>query len=293
MVLGVDVGYYATKVYGEYGRDIFLSTVQEGSYDYNDSIVVEFEGKTYTVGERSGDFTVDTNKIDNEVFKICLFTAIARSIKDDAQVYLATGLPIQYYSKQKEALKKSLDGLGVAIKYNSDWKNFIIEDVVVYPQGAGLAVLESKLAYSPTIITDIGGHTTDVSVFNGGKLLSKATYENGMLSLYGKVVQEVKAQYGVSYDILDAYGIITSKKIVVDGRSKHIEDIINPILKNHTIRAITNIKNDFKEFDSYSRIFMGGGSMLLKDYLPHGSLIENVYANAEIFYRVGVEEFEG
>lgn len=294
MILGLDVGYSMTKVCFSRGTDIFLSTIEEGINDVNKAITIEYEGKEYTIGEKTGAFSTDMNKINDLTFRLCLYTAIARAMRNDliCDVSLVTGLPIEYYKAQKQELIDSLKGLSVTMLYNGEPKRFTITNCLVFPQSAGLFILNPDKFTGDNIVIDIGGLTVDVSYFNDMKLLKSRTYELGTLKLYDKVVQSIKSDYGVSYDVLKAESIINTGRIIKDGRVIDVKDLVNVVLKRHAEEIMRNIKNGLSEYDTSNRTFIGGGSLVLKDYLPDKIQEENIYINAKAFYLIGVDKFE-
>lgn len=296
MKIGVDVGYANTKFVTKNMKGIFLSTVEEGINEINESSTkVTYKNVNYTIGEKTGKVSVDINKINDITFEICLYTAIATAMKEKnkADIDLVTGLPIQYYKSQKDKLKDKLNGKVVDIVLNGEPKRFQIKNVIIFPQSAGLFTISPQLFRGDNIVVDIGGFTIDVSLFNGFKLIKSATYELGMLKLYDKLVQDIKARYGVSYDLLKAEEIIRHKTIIVDGQRVDIEDLVGMTLKNHAEIIMMNIKNAFKEYNTSNRIFIGGGSLVLKDYIPAAINEEDIFANAKAFYKIGEDKFEG
>ncbi|OOM17234.1 StbA protein [Clostridium saccharobutylicum] len=296
MILGIDVGYSNTKVNGKDGTDIFLSTLEEGTNEVNKkAIKIEYKGKEYTIGEQTGDFSTDLNKIHDPIFEMCLYTAIARQMKDTVEdIYLVTGLPAEYFKSQKQELIDSLEGKTINIVLNDNPKRFTIKKVLVFPQSAGLFILNpNEFENNDNIIVDIGGVTVDVSVFSDMILLKTGTYELGMLKLYGKIIQSIKSDYSISYDLLEAEKRILTKKIIKDGKKIDITTLINKALKDHTQSIIRNIKNDFSEYNTYNRNFIGGGAYRLREYLPLEVQEDDIYTNAKAFYKIGVEKFEG
>lgn len=296
--LGIDVGYYSTKVTSRTGNDIFVSTVSEGIFDINNTAIkVEFEGNEYTIGEKSGSFSVSLNKIEDFTFRLCLFTAIARQLKYSSEkeiVNIVTGLPVQYYSNQKKELAASLEGKKVTIVLNEKAIHFEINKCLVFPQSAGLFILRPNEFKGSTIVIDIGGMTVDASYFQGITLdKSKVkTYELGMLKLYDNIVQEIKSKYNVSFDTLSVEEIIGSKSFIKDGEIIDCTDLINKQLKAHTRNIIMNVTLGIKEYDTSRRFFVGGGSYILKDYLPGEVNKNDIFINSEAFYAIGVNKFE-
>lgn len=296
MIIGIDVGYSNTKVYGKNGTDIFLSTIEEGTNEVNKkAIKVEFEGKEYTIGEKTGKFSVDLNKINDETFRLCLYTAIARQMKNTnvEGIELVTGLPAEYFKSQKQELIDSLEGKTITIVLNNEPKRFTITKCIVFPQSAGLFILNPKdFENNDNVIVDIGGVTVDVSVFSDMSLLKTGTYELGMLKLYDKLIQAIKAEYSVSYDLLSAEKIITTNKIIKDGKKVDVTELVDRILRSHADTIIMNVKNGFAEYNTSNRNFIGGGSYTLRNYLPVDVKQDDIFTNAKAFYKIGVEKFE-
>lgn len=295
MILGVDVGYSHTKVVGEGQQFSFKSTISEGTNDVSNAIKVEYEGREYTIAENNGIYATELDKIHSLNFQLCLFTAIAKAMKsnDTETIQLVTGLPAQYYKEQKNELKNELEGKKVTMVYNGKPKSFIISKCLVFPQSAGLFLLDPDKFKGDVCVIDIGGFTVDASYFNNKNLQKMKTYELGMNVLYDTLVQEIKSKYKVSYDVLKAEEIINTKSIIKDGEIVIIENLVNEVLKKHTEYVLNRLVGGMQEYNTSKRIFTGGGSLMLKKYLPiKGEMNEDtVYDNAKAFYRVGVEKF--
>lgn len=294
MILGIDVGYSHTKVIGANIEFNFKSTIEEGSLDIGNSIRVDFNGKTYTVGEQNGLYATEINKMHSLNFKICLYTAIAKAMKDKTteDIQLVTGLPAQYYQAQKEDLIKELQGKKVTITLNDEPKRFTITDVIVFPQSAGVLLLEPNKLKGDVCVVDIGGFTVDVSYFNNKKLRKLHTLELGMNVLANTLVQKIKAEYGVSYDVLKADDILDTNEIVRDGKAINIESLIDDVLESHT-KLIENRLKGLQEYNLSKHIFVGGGSLRLSKFLDIEIDKDTVYTNAKAYYKIGCEKFEG
>ena len=294
MILGIDVGYSHTKVIGANVEFSFKSTIEEGSLDIGNSIKVDFNGKTYTVGEQNGLYATEINKMHSLNFKICLYTAIAKAMKNKTteDIQLVTGLPAQYYQAQKEDLIKELQGKKVTITLNDEPKRFTITDVIVFPQSAGVLLLEPNKLKGDVCVVDIGGFTVDVSYFNNKKLRKLHTLELGMNVLANTLVQKIKAEYGVSYDVLKADDILDTNEIVRDGKAINIESLIDDVLESHT-KLIENRLKGLQEYNLSKHIFVGGGSLRLSKFLDIDIEQDTVYTNAKAYYKIGCEKFEG
>lgn len=294
MVIGVDVGYSHTKSCVNGKVDIFKSTVKEGKVDLNKSIQVEFEGKEYTIGE-DGLISTNLNKINDPKFRLCLYTAIARNIKVNNEcIELVTGLPVQYYASQKEELRQSVEGKTINITVNGEPKRFTIVRCLVFPQSSGLFILEPDKFKGNNMVIDIGGFTVDVSFFNGVNLRKFKTYELGMNSLYDTLVQNIKTDFSVAYDPLEAEEIINTKEIVKDNKPVNCSDTVERTLKAHAELILNRVQNGLTEFNTSKLHFIGGGAYALRNHLPIKDIKkEDIYTNAKAFYYVGVDKFEG
>jgi plasmid segregation protein ParM len=285
MIIGVDVGYTYTKTATNEGEDIFRSTVKEGTLDINKSITIEYQGKEYTIGER-GSYSVDLNKTQDETFLLCLYTAIAKAMQHSSgEVDLVTGLPVAYYSKQKQFLKDSLEGKDIFLKHSGRHKVFNINRCLVFPQSAGLFTIYPEMFQHDALIIDIGGMTVDVSYFEGLKLVKYATYPMGMLKLYGEIIQAINSEHAVNLELLDAEKII-QEGIEIDGSAANIKSII----QKHTEDILRPIKLEFP-YKTTQKVFIGGGAAALQEYLPGPVRKESIFDNARAFYKIGVEKF--
>lgn len=294
MKLGIDVGYSHTKVFGEGIEFSFKSTIEEGSLDIGNSLVVEFEGKTYTIGEENGLYANEINKMHSINFKVCLYTAIAKAMKNKTteDIQLVTGLPAQYYQAQKEELIKELQGKKITITLNDSPKRFNITDVIIFPQSAGVLLLNPEKLVGDVCIVDIGGFTVDLSYFNGKKLRKLHTLELGMNILANTLVQKIKAKYEVSYDVLKVDDILDTKEIIKDGNSINIEELIDEVLQAHA-NLIDNRLKGIPEFNMSKRIYVGGGSLRLAKFINSEIDEDTIFTNAKAYYKIGCEKFEG
>ena len=293
MILGIDVGYSHTKVYGVNGEFTFRSTIEEGSLDITSAIIAELDGKTYTIGEETGIYATDLNKIKTLNFKLCLYTAIAKAMKrkSSEEIQLVTGLPAQYYQSQKDELIKELKGKNITMSLNGEPKRFNITDVIVFPQSAGVLLLNPEKLKGDVAIIDIGGFTVDVSCFNNKKLMKLYTLELGMNVLANSLVQKIKSEYEVSYDVLKADDILNSNEIIKDGKSINIEKLIDNVLEAHW-KITENRLKGISEFNTSKRIYVGGGTLRLAKFINVDIEEDTIYTNAKAYFRIGCDKFE-
>ncbi|WP_253199599.1 hypothetical protein [Clostridium gasigenes] len=98
MIIGIDLGNFGVNTSE---NDFFYSKISEGS-SFTDKNSIIYEGKEFQIGE--GEFSTDWNKSEKETTLPLLFSALARSSKENFfQVVL--GLSIQQYNANKANYK--------------------------------------------------------------------------------------------------------------------------------------------------------------------------------------------
>jgi len=155
-------------------NDFFYSRISDIS-NFSEENKINYEGIDLYIGD--GEFSTDLNKSQKENTLPLLFSALARSSSENFfQVVL--GLPIQQYKSNKDELKKYIEhNRGKTIVYKGIKRDIVISDVLIVPEGAAIYYnlsMEQKnlIKNKPLIIVDIGGRTTDVCLFENGKIRS-------------------------------------------------------------------------------------------------------------------------
>ena len=298
MKIGVDVGYNLTKVIGANLELKFKSTVSDEVQEVSSSLVIEYKGTMYTIGENDGIYATEIDKINDKSFKLCLYTAIARAMKNSRQenVQLVTGLPAQYFKEQKDKLIDSLKNKEISIKIGSspdnlELKQFRITDVIVFPQSAGVLVTDPNSLLGDTCVIDIGGFTVDISYFSNRKFKKPYTLELGMNILSASIVGMIKSKYKVSYDVLAVDDILNTNTIIKNGTAINIKEDLDKELKKHA-NKILNRLTGIPEYNISQHIFIGGGSVRLQRFLNTTVTKDSIYTNARAFYKIGVNKFE-
>lgn len=280
-ILGLDNGFNFTKT----SKGVcFCSTIQNGVDDINDVTQVNVDGKDYIVGDANGKYISDADKLkddeNKEILKVCSLTAIGLSYPSDIliDVNLVVGVPVGYYSNQKDEFKKMIEDLSGKIFINSIGfeQTININKVLVYPQSAGIIFKHAaKLKNQSSLVIDIGGGTWDVSQFDGLKLVNKATYQEGMLILYSKIAQWINNNYYTTYDDTEIYSLIKKGFFTASGE-KISTKVFDKIIEEHVFKVTTKIKRDFDVNSVDNKFGIGGGSEELKEY------VDNYINNVEI-----------
>lgn len=297
-ILGIDNGYHYTKTSDNV---MFASTIKKGKdIDINkDTIQVRINGIDYVVGEDNGEYVADNNKIDSKVTEICTMTAIAKSFSNQnlVETNIVAGLPVNYYSKQKDDFKNKLLSYGKnIIELDNRMREVQITDAIIYPQSAGVVFMNAKdLKRESTIVIDIGGGTWDISQFEGLKMVEKSTYAEGQLVLYSKLAQKINADYDCKFKNYHIDNILLRNWFTADGK-KISTDVLNDDIESHINSVATEIKRDFS-YRNVDNIFVIGGGAIrhydrLKNHFSNAQLVDDPqFCNANAFELMGQMKF--
>ncbi|MBB6623852.1 ParM/StbA family protein [Clostridium gasigenes] len=289
MIIGVDLGNFGVNTSE---NDFFYSKISEGS-SFTDENSIIYEGKKFQIGE--GEFSTDLDKSKKEITLPLLFTALARSSKDSFfQVVL--GLPIQQYKSNKESFKRYIEeNRGKSIIYKGVKREIIISDVIIAPEGAAayynLSFEQKKIIGNhPLIIIDIGGRTTDICLFENGKITKVWTVPTGMLNIYQDIIDYINTTYTEGYKLEDGE-VILKEGLFLKGKQQDI-NFIKPILQKHFNSIYKDLQLNFNTSKGYV-LLTGGGSIVLKRAFENrleNLIISNdpTFDNAKGFKKLGV-----
>ena len=166
MIIGVDNGYGNMKT----ARRCFKTAlVKYDSAPVLSRDYLEYDGKFYVIGEGHKGFVAD--KQSDEDNYILTLAAIAKELEargmknavNTARVHLAVGLPLMWYSEQRDRFSEyMLQNENVEFIYNNKKYSVHIEGVSVYPQGYCAVYDRLKEMNGVNMIADIGNGTMNI-----------------------------------------------------------------------------------------------------------------------------------
>ena len=282
MILGVDVGNYATK---SSKGVIFESKVSKMNKELSDKGKMNLKGKRYFIGQ--GSFDGEFRKISKPTYIQLLYAALCKSTSNK-EIELALGLPLSQYKEDKENLKSLIMG-----NYHLEGdKEFYITHVEIYPEG----VVCTDNRYEG-IVVDIGGRTTDVCFIeqlNGRrKVINPISIPKGTINLENEFINALNSKYGIDLKINDFkrilknglcfYGKQQDITFAIDIFKDYLEDLIKEIDIEYNVK-LNNIA------------FGGGGTITLAKpilkRLPHAEILNDaVFGNAKAYERLLKEEY--
>jgi len=210
----------------------------------------------------------------------------------EATYTLGTGLPLREVKEGKDVGYRS-QLLGsvhqveflVTPQYQGLKVNIKFDEVKVYPEGFAafinlvmdndLNIINKELIDKQILIQDIGGLSTDVAVIKNRKVDDDKAqgFNLGVSESLDEIREEIFSKHGVELDSrLDVVDIITKKNdrnhIMVKGSRTSVHDIVDRILLELAKKQYRHLRNVWQR-NSQTEIcyFIGGGSIVLKDYL--------------------------
>lgn len=286
MIIGVDVGYSTTKT----SSGVLFDSKAGLSDGLLGGKAIAINGIAYTVGD--GANCMDVNRVDSELFRVCLIAAIALSDENETDFKVVTGLPIGQYKSQKHNLSKVINiNRCSSVTINGKHRNITISDHFVYAQGAG-ALFASNIKGN-AIIVDIGSRTCDIALFtvsSGTRNLSKySTLFCGMYGLYTKAITAINMRFGLSLPP-EYCEQVFSNGLVLDGEKQPI-DFLQPVFASYLNDLINELSINYPVRNVPVYLCGGGAYVLggiLKRKFPHCSVMENAqFSNADGFRKVG------
>lgn len=285
MILGVDIGNYATK---DNMGNKFESKVSNIPDVLGDKYEIELDGETYYLGR--GEFDTEYRKVNKgSYFKLLYGSLCLGSNESQNNIKLVVGLPLSQFKNDKDLLRKKilnkciLDGL-----FNNQRKTFIISDCRVYLEG--LAAM--PLSYEGVFV-DIGGRTTDAGItyMEGGRRKVENAYSLpiGSINLYSDFIKLINCNHGLDIKINRAERIIKNGLLIDGYRVDIAKEMI--IFKEYLDNLVSDLNVQYSLKTNHVA-FTGGGSLLLnksiKRRIPYAIMADNAeFGNAIGFYNYG------
>ncbi|GAA0825174.1 ParM/StbA family protein [Clostridium tertium] len=287
MILGVDLGNWNVKTSE---GDIFPArySIAENILGASGD-VLEYEGLKYYIKE--GKLENNYDKANKETNIILFLYSLA--IQKENHFKIIVGLPVLAYKNNKEVFReKLLNNKVYNLKLNGEEKTIIIEDIIVFPEGAG-AYFNIKSRSKNAVIIDIGGGTTNIVSFKNGKLDKCTTIAKGMIELYNRIRDYLNSKYNLKLELEDIESIL-KEGLRVDG-----EDVNWSFIKSITDNFINDLMNELRNFEiRINTVYLtGGGTKLLKlplkNKIPGLILLDDyMFSNVNGFRNVGVAKWK-
>lgn len=262
-----------------------------------------FDEKYYALSEQRIPYMRD--KSNDERFFLLTLLGIAKEAESRTlaqqimtlQVDLAVGLPPKHYGTLHKKFQEYFLNRGKQrFVYNAREYEVQIENAVAFPQdyAAAMTVYPQIASYSKVMTIDIGGFTLDYLLLRNGKpdLSVCDSLEKGVITLYNRIISRVNSEYDLLLEDLDIDSIIKGEK------TDYGEPVIRMVLemtKMYVDDLLGTLRERGNDLKTGCVVFIGGGSLLLRDFLESSGkvgnciFIEDICANAkgyDLLYQV-------
>ena len=289
MLIAIDHGNYAIKTpHFSFVSGLSEHTVKPPLADE----VLEFGGSYWTLSGKRLPYMRDKTK-DERFFILSLF-AIAREIEmlgtqtAFEQIDLAVGLPPEHYGMLREKFAQYFRRSGaVNFVYKERPLSVVIRHVLVYPQAYAAVIPQSGqlLKTLRVFVIDIGGFTTDVLLLRNGKpdLQFCRSLESGVITMNNDIIRRVGALHDMQIEDEHISAVLRGKETILPA---DVKDTIRKSAEQHAKDILDQLRELKVDLRSNPAVFIGGGSVLFRDYLERSplvasaSFVENVNANA-------------
>ncbi|WP_442597105.1 Alp7A family actin-like protein [Neobacillus sp. D3-1R] len=263
-------------------------------------------GNLATKSDNASELDPGSSKSEEDQTLVMLFATLALdAVRDenanlfkkinnviDANYTLGTGLPLREVKEGKDVgyrsqLLSSVHQVEFLVtpKYQGLKVNIKFDQVKVYPEGFAayinlvmdndLNIINRDLIDKSILIQDIGGLSTDVAVIKNRNVDDDKAqgFNIGVSESLEAIREEIRTKHGIELDSRrDVVEIITRKNdrnhIMVKGSRTSVHDITDRILLELAKKQYRHLRNVWQK-NSQTEIcyFVGGGAMVLKDYL--------------------------
>ncbi|MBO2945627.1 ParM/StbA family protein [Paenibacillus sp. F411] len=288
-LIAVDSGKSTTKAIMREGimqRVKFQTKVEEvnnlGAELTPGSFSVKFDKQNYLVGNMLDESKMDFNlskKTDSH--RICIYLAIAQLLMRSKQnivlskISLAVNIPISLYKNEKQKTEFSdfigNNGETINIIVNNKPFLFRIDKIHLFPEGIGPIYSNLNLYRGKRVlIFDVGSLNVNIQEFNNlipiyDKML---TADLGVNILRSKIADKLSTEYGMTVTDEDVEAVYRDKYLILNGeKMEESKQIVDQTLTNHVKEVFNFARSRKVSFSNTEVIFVGGGSLLLKDYI--------------------------
>jgi len=274
------------------------SYIESGHLPNMGGDVVTYKGKDYTLVDKRMPQQNDKTK-DESYFILTLFAigkefATASYPKDEQiEIELLAGLPPLHCKELGARHREYYKGADERIdfEFNNVPFSVHIKDVSIYPQAfaAAVTIHDEVSMYKIINIVDVGGYTVDLlqlTDFKPDMTLCTSLY-SGVNLLFQQInkMYRSKGMDDIPDNIIE--GILLNDMSIILDTSKERIDLVRENTARFVKELLAKISQTGMNLVENRTVFVGGGSLLLKEYIKMSNavskpfFIDNVHANVE------------
>ena len=254
-----------------------------------------YDGRYYALTEQRIPYMRDKTA-DDRFFILTLFGIAMEAerqafCKEDTilQVSLPVGLPPKHYGALYQKFQKYFSGRGrQSFTYKGKAYTIEIEQVSAFPQDYAVAMtIYPKISeFNKVVTVDIGGFTLDYLLIRSGKpdLSACDSLEKGVITLYNKVISRINSEHDILLEDSDVDRIIREEKT---DYGTQIQKTVREMTRTYVDDLLGTLRERGIDLKTGCVVFIGGGALLLREYLEHSEkigrcvFIEDIRANAK------------
>lgn len=245
--------------------------------------VIEYNGSFWTLSGQRLPYCRDKTR-DDRFFILTLF-AIAKEMTRTGEcnsverVHLAVGLPPEHYGILKDKFAQYFKrNESIHFVHNDRPFTIMIGKVFVYPQAyAAIAPQKSQLNHHLRVfLIDIGGYTTDVLLLKNGKpdMQFCRSLESGVITMNNDVVRRVGALHDMQIEDEHINAVLCGKETILP---EEVKQTIREAAEQHAKDILDKLRELKVDLRSNPAYFIGGGSILFREYLDRSPLVAKAY----------------
>lgn len=258
----------AVKIADEFGNVNFDGDF--GSYD-----TYEYQGEKYIVGNdavREGQYTRSKSFL---MKYSAILLSHALKVANINPAAIGIGLPLGFYSAEKEILQKTIKDAVV----NGQRLDFF--NLSVFPQGVACVTdyfhnfTDASQAAPTLMVMDVGYNTIDIVVIDKGKLDTQKTEmleKQGVSIIVEQVRKLLKEKFNLEPSIQTAKEVFISKSIKIFSEQISLKDECDLIVTRYLDNLMNRITDNWGSFlyDADAIILAGGGAHYIDaNYKPN------------------------
>ncbi|NMB65623.1 MAG: ParM/StbA family protein [Spirochaetes bacterium] len=316
MIIGIDIGYNATKLFDGKTKTIFASasgTVNKSRFSLTtkEDFIVKIPGDgEWMIGETAVEESrIIARREDRkwitspEYYR--LFIGALSKVKDNI-VSIVTGLPVAFYD-DKDELEQILKAGEHIFSANGVDRKVTVDKCLVIPQPFGTVaclaldengnISDKDLASGNVGIIDIGGKTTNILTVSK---LSEVARQTVSINTGGwDIARDVKNQLNKIYPAMEEQrdheiaDIVRNKSITLFGNKINIAEIVDSVVFPLSQQVIAEINQMWGSSAGLSKIVItGGGAYFVAPYImqkySHAIMVDDpVFSNVIGYYKLG------
>jgi plasmid segregation protein ParM len=282
-VIGIDHGWSMMKT----ASQVFVTGVKEITTTpalYGDTL--EYAGKFYKVGTNRQE--VKDTKVEDDSFYLLTLAAVAKELARrglrEAKVFLAVGLPLTRFGKERNGFIKYLTAnKDVSFSFENIPYHIIIDDVAVFPQCYAAVVDKLPTFAKKTLIVDVGSWTVDMMpVINKSPDESNCiTIPKGLITCMRSINEQCVRQLNGEVDESEIQNIMRYVRSDIDNE---YYQIIRTEIEDFVEKVFNSIREYGYNLKTTPIVFVGGGAVVMKNFAKYDgkniSYILDIKANA-------------